>query len=546
MKREAKPMANVHCLHARTPLARAMNITPHPSNTTSEEMVDILTSHLINAFDNYEQRQHVVENLELTLHQSIVASDTATLSFAVSAASDHLTNKRIGSESSSSSLPRSSAVFSAASFTASALQTIDLKMKQHKSFVDFLVHAGVYKRVDLRGRMKVRDHGEMIYAIGVLLTLWQDELEDIRQKEDVGDGSYQSSMIDDEKILEVSQKLRSIDDTVTDFPNFLFVLIRSFGFKEDRYVEKEVPWPLFQICQLISGAIEGAISFRNEQSVMIYDLKPDSDEVGWGQQTSRSFEGGCFPWTSRSKILSVLPQVLRVYDEGNFEKSGVIIRSLGRILLDGYRDITPKLRDEMEYHEAKGLVVSLARKFCPSASGNPTDDLAFQLSVQYGYFAGIVESCQNNISSDGSFSDEYDLRSILQICTSTSSTNNSIDDPYYALSQIQDQETGLSFAKFVFRWFTDRNMVGRVLTLGKACPSILSEYMQEDARLSGYRWIQCIDNGQYKDASSCLKNLVSEGTSILCENVDSGPSIEDRRLVSSLVKLSSLATVENF
>ena len=527
------------------PLLR-VNASNEPSSTMSsrsdsivpsKEMVQVLTSHLVSTFDNYEKRNHytAAESLASTLPQSILAADPTTLSVAVAAASQHLTNERITSDSRSSTMSSSSS--SSASYcTASALHNIHLKMERHRSFINFLVRAGVYKRVNIRGRMELRNHGEMIHAIGVLLTLWQDEIENVRRSEDGSTSTEQ-----DADIMKVTQDLKRIEELVTDFPGRILSILKKYGLDESRYEGTDMPWSLYQMCKLISGSIEGAIFFRDEQSGILYDLL-SPDEGGWGQQSSKSIEGGCFPWTSRDEILASLPLILKVCDDGSLEESGEMVRCIGTVLLDGHRDITPTIRDEQLYYKAKELVVSLASKFFPCDSGDPLEDLAFQLSVQHGYFAGIVESCQNNTTSAGFFSENYDLGSILYSTSSSDpDSHTSIDDPYLSLSSDRDQETGLSFPKFVFRWYTDRNMIGTVLLLGKACPSILTEYMQEDARLSDSRWIQYVDDEQYSKSSTCLLNLVSEGTAALGEKSEYGPSLEDRQLVLSLAKLSSLA-----
>ena len=493
--------------------------SPRPAaSAPSKEMVQVLTSHLVSTFDNYEKRNHYApsESLASTLPQSISAADSTTLSVAVSEASQHVTNERINGDS--------------------ALHNIHLKMERHRSFINFLFRAGVYKRVNIRGRIELRNHGEMIHAIGTLLTSWQDEMEEIRRDED-GITSVQDS-----DIMEVTQYLKNIEEVVTDFPVRILSILEKNSLSYDMSEGRGISWSLFQICKLISGSIEGALSFRTEQSAILYDLLSSADEGGWGHQSSKSIEGGCFPWTSRDEILRSLPLILKVCKISNLKMSGEIVRCIGTALLDGYRDITPTLlRDEQSYYEAKELVVSLMSNFFPSDSGDPLEDLAFHLSVQHGYFAGIVESCQNNRKHSGQFSENYDLGSILYSICSDPESHTTIESPYVSLSRDRDHETGLSFPKFVFRWYTDRNMFGTVLELGKACPSILTEYMQEDARLSDYLWIQYIHDGQYNKASTCLMALDSERTNALGRINNSGTSLGDRELVLSLAKLSSLA-----
>ena len=61
------------------------------------------------------------------------------------------------------------------------------------------------------------------------------------------------------------------------------------------------------------ASIEGALSFRNEQSGILYDLLSSADDGGWGQQFFTSIEGGCFPWTSRDENLASLTLILQAF-----------------------------------------------------------------------------------------------------------------------------------------------------------------------------------------------------------------------------------------
>jgi len=234
-------------------------------------------------------------------------------------------------------------------------------------------------------------------------------------------------------------------------------------------------------------------------------------------------------------------------------------------LLDGYRDIKPSRRDQGKYEKAKELAIFLVQQISPSHSStdgyedDASDDLAFQLSLDHGYFEGLVSICDrhydpslpvaHNILEQPS--SPYDIGPMLSH-NPTSDLYDIDNDRYASLYTQPDYNTKLTFPKFVIRWYTDRNMTSRVLELGVYCPEILTECMEDDERLSNIRWVQYIKTGNYDQASQSLMSLVNgitplggsgrgEGSQVL-----PAPPIEERQLVESLSRLSDLIQMSNY
>jgi len=89
-----------------------------------------------------------------------------------------------------------------------------------------------------------------------------------------------------------------------------------------------------------------------------------------------------------------------------------------------------------------------------------------------------------------------------------------IDDSHIAgkaLTDSIDIERGRSFQKCAFRWHADQILFGTLLQLGKHYQSVLSEYTEEDERLSHLRWIQNVKTGHFSKAATGLMSLSSEG-----------------------------------
>ena len=75
---------------------------------------------------------------------------------------------------------------------------------------------------------------------------------------------------------------------------------------------------------------------------------------------------------------------------------------------------------------------------------------------------------------------EYDEVKRLAISLVQEINLYNIADVIYSGLYIQlDYKTGLAFQKFIFCWYTDRNMPSTVLEIGRNYPAVLSQYMEE-------------------------------------------------------------------
>ena len=115
-------------------------------------MAEVLASHLLSTFRVYYLQQGQSDQslsstlVDSSLPQLINAADNDLLSFAASMASTHLANDKYKES-------RHSVTHGA----ASALITIQRKIDDHKLFINFLIHVGIYKRINLEGRIELRD-----------------------------------------------------------------------------------------------------------------------------------------------------------------------------------------------------------------------------------------------------------------------------------------------------------------------------------------------------------------------------------------------------
>jgi len=332
-------------------------------------------------------------------------------------------------------------------------------------------------------------------------------------------------------------------------------------------------WAIYQMCNLSCKAMEYALGYREARSETIYDLSSTPPtRRGWGSSGNHHEGGGsgCYPWTSNDEILSTLEDNTMALQKLTNDPARVdilrhpptaeavaeLVREMAHALLAGHRDITPSRRDEGRYDAAKRSAVSLVRWISPRSTDDGGveadvevgEDLAFRLSLDHGYFDGVVEICHHRFDRTAGHrrTSPYDIGVMLSPDRGTDVDGEGDEQTYGSLYDRPDYTTGLTFPKFVFRWYTDRNMASEVFELGGNCPEILSEYMEEDTRLSDLRWLQHLKTGSYDKASHCLMGLVSSGIVPIGGGKNTvPPSMESRQLVLSLAKLSSMVNTDN-
>ena len=514
----------------------AVSSSSRSLNLVDKGMVDVLVGHIYSAFETHRRKNELKFQLPLSprldrgtgsspyakradsflLPPAISNADGETLSLAVVAVSAQLVDEPISQSDS-----------------IGELRFIEDKVGMHQSYIKYLIHVGVYKRVNISGRLALRDHGEMAYAIGGLLTRWNTILEIEARAQPLHEALNVDEENHKEEMLLFGNLVKGLATKVTKFPeNFLL-------FQQELVLsENEVPtsnWVVFALLTVHCEAIQIAMTYRSNQSVKLYDIS-DLEEV------SMYHENGLKPWTSSTRGLATFEHSLRylqlaataeeersqVFQQMQ-ENIGEFVKCLASIWLDGYKALSPSMRNEGEYDSAKSLSYVLLTAFCPPEEEND-EDIAFSLSLAHAYFFGVVELCHQHANL-GRYDPKYDLVSL-------------VSEPVDSLDQSVDHETGLSFQQYVLRWHTDRNMFGTVLQLGKYCQDVLSKYMEEDERLADVRWIQNVRSGHFTKASTGLIGLSSDGITALGEK-PGHPSLVGRQLVMSLAKLGALASTDN-
>ena len=261
-----------------------------------------------------------------------------------------------------------------------------------------------------------------------------------------------------------------VEESVTDFPSRLLVIQKSIFPNIDGKGSTSI-WAVYQVCNLTCKSIEYALSYRDAQSTRIYDLLSNPGRCGWNAfalNYSSAFDN-CYPWTSRNSVLSLLeinmtalqrlcedPLQFKVMMQIPHEFKALVSQSACS-LLNGHRDRTPSKRDDGKYDKAKRLAIPLLQKVRSDEIGDDSDNLAFKLSLEYGYFDGVVQLCHDHHVRRAAKSQTYDLGTML-LPDLESRVKES--NAYISLYIQPDYKTGLPFQKFVFRWYTDRSIPG--------------------------------------------------------------------------------------
>ena len=516
------------------------------------EIVLTIKSHLQSSF-----RQYLIKLNEAggggsggSLARMVIAPSVGTCpsriltAAAVLASNDYACAMSSQSSSSSGSFSVSSFSPRSPATSSSPLNTLREKIRIHRDFITFLVHAGAYRRILTDGRVLLRDHGELLTTTRTLLI----ECQSFFTKADAtataagGDGREEVSRM---RRL-VMSTLDGVSDDVTALPRrwagLQHLATSSTPLRKDIH--------LLLTSTLICQGIGQALHYRYNESIPLYDI-PSHD--------SSPSSSSCLPWTSSSTVLDVLVAQLRSIQQlgetilsttmdYDVEKANLrrYVEDLSASTLSGYRDALQRAESDSStdteglkssYEEAKSLSVSLLRLF---ANDEGDDSVALQTSLEHSYFEGIVQICYDHRQSwmyQGPFSDKtaderYDLRSFM--------INTLPDSPYAHLHQSCDYQTGLSFCSFVLSWYANQGLFPDVFELGKNCQQELSRYIRSDNRLSHMAWIQHLRVGGHEQATTDLIGLTSP---LLFGKESEEMSLWEMDHILSIAKLSNKLAV---
>lgn len=331
------------------------------------------------------------------------------------------------------------------------------KLQLHKEFVTFLLHAGAYRRLSNAGRVRLRDHGEMITAARTLLIECQDYFTKVEAAIVRGDSSSRN---------ELAQLRQMVMSALDGASNDVMNLPKRWANLQQLISSSGNTTPLKDVLLLMTSSslcqgINDALTYRHNESIPLYDIP---------SFVSSSSSSSCSPWTSSTEMLSVVHAQLQfIHQMGEYilttskdydtDKANLQwhVGDLSAAVLSGYRDVVSCEPDNdgalRTYEATKSLTFHLLRQYVNDEGG---DIVALNTSLDHSFFEGIVQICHGHRQSwmyQGPFSDEepddrYDLRTMI--------ASSSSDSPYARLHQSRDYGTGLSFCNYVLRWYTDR------------------------------------------------------------------------------------------
>uniref|UniRef100_A0A7S3VB51 Nucleoporin Nup133/Nup155-like C-terminal domain-containing protein n=1 Tax=Chaetoceros debilis TaxID=122233 RepID=A0A7S3VB51_9STRA len=560
------PSVTEHAAQSKSANLDRRSVSTQPSTgKIQREKVESLAGHVHSAFRTHvlkkEQNKSSVSGgtgspmklfspngsrrggMDAFLPQAIVAAHAETLSAAVVFVSAQLANE-------ASVMGEGGGVGAA----NSSIQVIQEKLDMHCTFVDYIRFSGIYKRVNVAGKISLRDHGEMLYAVGSALMEWAQMLEtdaSVNAMTDMVVGGANSNYKAEKNLI--GYAMRGLEENITNFPRHLYNIVTRAVPSPDNDDGDEgksggdaSPWALLAAMKITLVGANSAKMYRAERSEELYDIAADPDnDIVEGAQEPLYYAHGSYPWTSGPTYLAAMEHVLAslrdavesddllIFLQERCDNFSNFVYELSVHLLEGYRNINITSssrspgRKEDKYDFAKQVVFHLVHLLCTGESGED-NVAAYELSLRHNYFEGVLHICHSH-SSNGIYDPSYDLVKLLT-------------DVANPLHQSVDYQTGLPFQKFALHWFCDRGLLGTVLEIGQHCSETLSSYLEEDERLAHLRWVQNIKTGQFGKASTNLVGLSLDGISSLSED---SPSLEGKQLVMSLAKLSAMCCNES-
>lgn len=511
-----------------------------------DDAVLTIKSHLQSSFRQYLVKLKMVGNGGGNLARTVTAPSVGICTSRVLSAAVVLASNDYACASSSvlgSSIPFSPRISSIGSGGGSPVTILRDKLRLHGDFVTFLIHAGAYRRVSTEGRVRLRDHGELITATMALLVECQTYFSKV---ETTAEGDSRGELVRARQ--RVMNSLEGASDDVTSLSRRWAGLQQLVCPSNGNSLSFGMGVHLLLSSASICQGIGQALRYRQNESCSLYDI-PSYHSL---PLPSSSYS----PWTSSTAVLEVLftqlryiqqlgDSILSASADYDIEKADMrrYVEDLSASALYGYRDALLCVDDndvgaalKNSYEEVKILAVSLLRRF---ANDQGDDLVALQTSVEHSHFEGIVQICHDHRQSwrfqqslpDKTANERYDLRSMM--------TNSSLDSPYAHLHQTRDHRMGLSFCTYVLRWYADRGFFPEVFELGKCCHQDLSRYIRNDDRLSNLAWVQHLRVGAHEQATVGLLGLLSP-TSV---GKESSMTLWEKDQMLSLAKLSNKLAV---
>lgn len=300
--------------------------TENTMDNVGDENVLAIKSHLISAFRQFANKSGSGNTNHAAIARSVVppsidsCSASVLSAAAVKASEEFLLN---GGGRNGLLSP---------SYKSSLVAALREKLRLHTDLVNFLLHAGAYRKISTSARIKLRDHAEMIETTQTCFMTCQQMIEKL-------DSTATDSARRDEvsKIRhELNRAFDGVADNVTDLPSRWASLQQTCD--NDLFFITSV-----MICNGIGMALQ-----CRQNSASLYDI-PTFDV---------SAEFSTAPWTSSLDVLRVLQTQLEDIDR--FESSMVntsfsaeelfaffreVVEDISSALLGGHRDIVLRSDD---------------------------------------------------------------------------------------------------------------------------------------------------------------------------------------------------------
>jgi hypothetical protein len=477
---EGKLISVVIKLDRKTPFStenRRITVPPTSSPSSSLESPDVQTliRHLSDAFHQYISnlsRQHsMMTTTDMSIATSLPPSLFEARPHALNIATDYVSLLLCNDSAKTSNVP---------------LDLVKQKLVRHQAFVNFLNHAGLYRKLS-SARRKLMDHGEMLQTCISLLELVNSNKNTLNHVDTQGLDITCTDVLSKLHLFQTQSVQKINGDASNDHLLTMFVIDNT--------------------SKTICSALESAQNYRMKYMDVLYDAPP------------KGCSGYVPPWTSRNQMKMILLTQLRLIatlggDELNTDDAKTMIKHavcvLGNALLQGYLDDdgcadTDAFEFAKQYHQAKVETIALFQLHLSSQE-------ALDASLKHQYFEGIVKICEQE---DKIFSDFF-----------TGLLQKREAEPDLVLGQ--------TFPVFVFSYFCEKGQFADILDLGLHCQAELQKFLEYEPRMHVCRWINNFRVGKFEDGAICLSQFFSLKT----DNSSTSSNIATSRIIDNAVLMS--------
>ncbi|KAG7368897.1 hypothetical protein IV203_031640 [Nitzschia inconspicua] len=221
---------------------------------------------------------------------------------------------------------------------------------------------------------------------------------------------------------------------------------------------------------ILESSLSALWIFQEDMAGPMYDITSDYGPIGW---------------ISKASMQTMLHRQICTWKKNPATAPHSTVELVVKTAFRSFYGSWKETGSESSKEEFASIQVRSIPLLRSSSEG--MDEKAFELCIQYQFFNGICEiSLAHERKADNQF---FSL------------------DPLFEKIQGRDLLNDMTFPEFVLQWHADKKLYGHVLNYGVKCISDLNLILDRNDELRQYKWISCIRQKYYEQATqSFLEN----------------------------------------